>query len=183
MDLEHLSYTHGYHDVDPAGWTIEGAYLKSCFNFKVAKRIVGLDIVSHISTVTHVHGLGYSFVEIHQEPVGMDARLWVLVTPVDGSLIEMVLVSQVHEIRKPGRLITGLGFLPVRLRHRLMNVFVLSEEKRYVAQDVVIWERKRYRTPPRLSQTDGPIGKYRRYCQQFYPENPGGTGRQAPQGR
>ena len=169
VDLEHLGYTHGYDDVCPAGSiSIEGAYLQSCFNFKNVRRIAGLkDIVSDISTVTHVHGLGYSFVEFHEKTIGIDARLWLLPTPIDGTLVEMVLVSQIHEIRKPGRPIAGLGFLPMRLRHRLMNLFMLREEKRYVSQDVATWERKRYRSSPRLCRADGPIGRYRRYCRQF----------------
>lgn len=47
-----------------------------------------------------------------------------------------------------------------------------SVQKQDVLQDVVIWERKQYRSPPRLCQADGPIGAYRRYCRQFYPERP-----------
>jgi len=172
VDVEHLGYTHGYDDVEPAAsLAIDGAYLKSCFDFTNVRRIAGLvDIVSEISAVTHVHGLGYSFVEFREKTIGMDARLWVLSTPVDGTSVELTLVTQVREIRKPGRFVTGLGFLPVRLRHRLMSRLLLAEEKRYVMQDVVIWERKRYRSPPRLCRTDGPIGKYRLYCRQFYPE-------------
>lgn len=102
--------------------------------------------------------------------LGMDSRLWVLATPVDGSLVEVVLVSQVREIRKPGRFFAGLRFLPVAIRHRVMNRIVLSEERRFVLQEVVIWERKKYQAPPRLSQADGPVGKYRQYSRQFYPE-------------
>ena len=90
---------------------------------------------------------GLSFVEFHEKTTGMKSRLWVLSTPVDGTLVEVVLVSQVREIRKPGRFVAGLGFLPMRLRHRLMNLIILREEKRFVSQDVVIWERKRYRSP------------------------------------
>ncbi|MCY3680833.1 MAG: Rieske 2Fe-2S domain-containing protein [Gemmatimonadetes bacterium] len=174
VDLGHLRYVHGYDNVRPVGsLSINGAYLKSCFDFRSVRRIAGLwDIVSDVSTVTHVYGLGYSFVEFHEKIIGMNARLWVLATPVDGTRVELVLVSQVREIRKPRRFITGLGFVPMKLRHRLMNLFILSEEKRYVMQDVVIWERKRYRPIPRLCRADGPIGKYRRYCQQFYPGLP-----------
>ena len=182
VDVEHLGYTHGYGDVKPtAPLSIDGAYLKSCFDFTNVRRIAGLvDIVSDVSAVTHVHGLGYSFVEIHERMIGMDARLWVLSTPVDGTLVDLTLVTQAREIRKPGRYFAGLGFLPVRLRHRLMSRILLAEEKRFVMQDVVIWNRKRYRAPPRLSRTDGPIGKYRLYCRQFYPEltpRVGATGR------
>ncbi|MYB05980.1 MAG: Rieske (2Fe-2S) protein [Gemmatimonadetes bacterium] len=172
VDLEHLDYTHGYYDVEPtAPLAIDGAYLKSCFDFKNVRRFAGLvDIVSEVSAVTHVHGLGFSFVEIREKTVGMSARMWVLATPVADTRLEMTLVTQVREIRRPGRFFVGLGFLPVPLRHRLMSRFFLSEERRFVLQDVVIWNRKRYCVPPRLSRADGPIGRYRLYCRQFYPE-------------
>ena len=120
------------------------------------------------SAVTHVYGLGYSLVEIHEKTIDINARFWVLATPIDGALIDLVLVSQLREIRRPRRFISGLGFLPMKLRHRLMNRFVMSQQKRDILQDVGIWERKQYRSTSRLCQADGPIGKYRRYCRQFY---------------
>ena len=172
VDLGHLRYVHGYDNVNPVGSvTVEGPYLRSCFDFKRVRRILGVtDLVYEISAVTHIHGLGYSFVEIHEKTIDMNARLWVLPTPIDGTLLDLVLVSQLREIRKPRRFITGLGFLPGKLRQDLMNHILLSQQKRDVLQDVVIWERKRFRTPPRLCSADGPIGKYRRYCRQFYPQ-------------
>lgn len=171
VDLEHLEYTHGYHDVEPTAFSIDGAYLRSCFDFRNVRRVAGLiDIESEISTVTHVHGLGYSFVEFHEKAIGMDSRLWVLSTPVDGEFVELNLVSQTREVARPGRYIVGLGFLPKKLRNRLMNRILIHEERRFVAQDVVIWERKRYQSPPRLCRADGPIGRYRLYCRQFYPQ-------------
>ncbi len=173
VDLGHLRYVHGYDNVNQVGSvTAEGAYLKSCFDFRRVRRILGVkDLVYDVSAVTHLHGLGYSFVEIHEKTIDMHARLWVLPTPVDGTNIDLVLASQLQEIRKPRRFISGLGFLPSRLRQRLMNQILLSQQKRDVLQDVVIWERKRFRTPPRLCKADGPIGLYRRYCRQFYPES------------
>ena len=36
-------------------------------------------------------GLGYSFVEVRVHSIGMDLRLWVLATPVDGRLIDVTL--------------------------------------------------------------------------------------------
>lgn len=174
VDVEHLAYTHGYHDVEiTAPLKIEGAYLKSCFDFRYVHRIAGLfRVVAEVSAVTHVHGLGYSFVEIHEKSIGMDARLWVLATPVGDTQLELTLATQVREIRRPGKFLTGLGFLPVPWRHRLMTPFYLRQEKHFVMQDVIIWEHKRYTVPPRLSRADGPIGKFRLYCRQFYPELP-----------
>jgi hypothetical protein len=41
---------------------------------------------------------------------------------------------------------------------------------REVGQDAPIWETKRYLDKPVLAEGDGPIGEYRRYCKQFYPQ-------------
>ena len=181
VDVEHLGYTHGYTDVEPTEpVSIDGAYLKSCFDFRNVRRIAGLfEIVSDISTVVHVHGLGFSYVEIHEKTIGLNARMWVLSTPADETDVDLTLATQVRELRKPGKFFAGLGFLPVSLRHRLLSRIFLSEERRFVLQDVVIWERKQYRVPPRLSRADGPIGKYRRYCRQFYSELQAEPGRAA----
>ena len=172
VDVEHLGYTHGFHDVKTtAALTTEGAHLKVTVDFKVARRIAGIIPVNvDTSAAIHVHGLGYSFAELDERRIGMESRLWVLATPVDGTFVEMTLASQTRELRRPRRFISGFGFLPTGLRHRLLNVLALQQEKRYVFQDVAIWERKRYRSPPRLCRADGPIGKYRLYCRQFYPE-------------
>ncbi len=48
----------------------------------------------------------------------------------------------------------------------------MSMQEKDVLQDVVIWQQKSYRRRPRLCRSDGPIGKYRRYCRQFYPDAP-----------
>lgn len=171
VDLGHLRYVHGYDNVNPVGSVeVEGAYLRSGFEFKRVRRILGLtDMVYEVSATAHLYGLGYSFVEIHEKTIDMHARLWVLTTAVDGTHIDLVLASQLQEIRKPRRFISGLGFLPSKLRQRLMNRILLAQQKRDVLQDVVILERKRFRTPPRLCKSDGPIGLFRRYCRQFYP--------------
>ncbi len=174
VDVGHLRYVHGYDNVNPVGAvTVDGAYLKSCFDFKRVRRVLGImDLAHEISAVAHIHGLGYSFVEVHEKTIDMHSRLWVLPTPVDGNVIDLVLAAQMKELRKPRRFITGLGFVPSKLRRWLMNYFLLSQQKRDVLQDVVIWEKKRHRSPPRLCRSDGPIGTYRRYCRQFYPDQP-----------
>ena len=172
VDMAHLRYVHGYGNVRRVGSvSVDGPHLESAFEFRSTRRIAGVkEIGLDVSAVAHVFGLGYSFVEIRERSIGMDARLWVLVTPVDGSLVDMVLAGQVRELRKPKRPIVGLGFLPLRMRTRLMNRLTLSAQRRDVLQDVAIWSRKRYRPSPRLCRSDGEIGVYRRYCEQFYPE-------------
>ena len=81
--------------------------------------------------------------EVHERSIGLDMRIWILATPVDGKHIDMHLVSQVREIRNPKRWIMGLGFLSVGLRAPLMNRFMASQQEEDVRQDVEIWGRKR----------------------------------------
>ena len=172
VDLAHLRHIHGYGNVGQAGpVTVDGAYLNTAFDFKRTRKIAGLfDTMYDVSAVAHIHGLGYSYVEVHEKSIDMQSRLWVLATPVDGTLIDLTLVGQLHELRNPKRPVVGLRFIPVKLRHRLMNQIMLSAEKRDILQDVAIWSRKRYRPRPRLSRSDGEVATYRQYCKQFYPE-------------
>ena len=171
VDFGHLSYIHGYDNVTPVGeLEVDGAYLRSSFTFKRVRRFASVEMVHEVATTAHIHGLGYSFVEIHEKSIGFRARYWVLARPVDSERVELVLANSVQEMRKPRRAIMGMRFLPVPLRHRAMNQFLLSMQKMDVQQDVVVWARMRYRQQPRLCRSDGPIGAYRRYCRQFYPE-------------
>ena len=93
-----------------------------------------------------------------------------LATPVDGTLIDLTLVSRVKEIRRPGRRIVGFGLLSVRLRAPIINKFVSSMQMGDVLQDVTIWSRKRYVNRPRLCRSDREIMPFRAYCAQFYPD-------------
>ena len=172
VDLAHLQYVHGYSNVSRVrSVSVDGACLESCFDFKRTQTIAGMiSSIYDVSAVTHVFGLGYSFVQIHERSIGMDARLWVLATPVDGRVIDLVLVGQLRKLRKPKRPIVGLRFIPLGLRTWVMNKIIASVQMRDVLQDVVIWSRKRYRPRPRLCRSDGEIVTYRRYCEQFYPD-------------
>ena len=183
VDLAHLRYVHGYGNVSRVGpLSVEGACLESSFNFKRTRRIAGItDLVFDVTAVTWVFGLGYSQVNIHERSIGMNSRLWVLATPIDGKLIDFVLAAQVREIRRPKRPIVGLRFVPTSLRACIMNKIILAIQRQDVLQDVVIWGNKRYRARPRLCRSDGEIGRYRRYCRQFYPGyGNGGRDRRRP---
>jgi len=172
VDTGHLNYVHHYNSVKPVGSVlVEGSLLRSSFNFKRIHSIAGIKFFEYeVSAVANIHGLGYSFVEVREDFIGMETRLWVLATPIDGELGEMTLGSQVRQLRNPKRLIFGMRFLPLGLRTRIMNKILILSQKNDVMQDVVIWKNQKHRPRPRLCSGDGPIGKYRRYCKQFYPD-------------
>ena len=184
VDLAHLRYVHGYDSVSRVGSvSVDGAFLGSNFDFRRTKRVAGIvEIEFDVSAVTEIYGLGYSLVNIREHSIGMDSRMWVLATPVDGTLIEVTLVGQVREMRKPRRPIVGLRFLPLSLRAPIMNRIIQSAQEHDVLQDVVIWGRKQYRSRPRLCQSDGEIGMFRRYCSQFYSDL-ATSGQNGPEGR
>ena len=173
VDLGHLRYVHGYDSVDRIEpISVDGPCLESNFNFRRVRTIARFaNLTFDISARTHVSGLGYSFVKIREHSIGMDLRLWVLATPVDGKLIDLSLASQVRDIRSPRRWIVGLGFLPVKLRAPIMNKIMASQQYKDVEQDLIIWSRKRYQSRPRLCRSDGEIIPFRAYCAQFYPDS------------
>ena len=173
VDLAHLRYVHGYDSVNRARpVSVDGPCLKSSFDFRRLRKIARIATLTlDITADTDIYGLGYSFVKIREDSIGMDMRLWVLPTPVDGTLIDVSLVSQVREIRKPKRWIAGLGFIPTRWRAPTMNKFIAAMQKQDVLQDIVIWQRKQYRSLPRLCVSDGEIMDFRAYCAQFYPDS------------
>ena len=170
VDLAHLRYVHGYANVNPVlEVAVEGASLEAHFDFKRVRRIAGMaNLTFDCSARVKVLGLGYSYVQVHEQSIGMDLRIWILATPVDGNLIDMTLVTQVKEISNPKRRFAGLGFLPTKMRAPIMNRFISSQQKDDVMQDVVIWSRKQYRSRPRLCRSDGKIMPFRAYCAQFY---------------
>ena len=172
VDLAHLRYVHGYDNVNPVQeFAADGPRLEARFEFRSSRTIAGVATLKfNASARAIILGLGYSLVEIHESSVGMDSRLWVLATPVDGTLIDLSLVSQVKEIRSPKRLFAGLGFLPVRMRAPILNKFMAGQQKHDVLQDIVIWSRKQYVSRPRLCRSDGKIMPFRYYCAQFYPD-------------
>ncbi len=173
VDLGHLNYVHGYDNAGRAeALSVDGHLLTSRFKFTTNRHIARIATLRFdITADTTVAGLGYSLVVIREKSIGMDLRLWVLATPVDGTLIDMTLASQVREIRKPKRWVVGLGFLPTRMRAPIMNKFMAMQQRSDVQQDVVIWSRLRYQSRPRLCRSDGEIMPFRAYCAQFYPDS------------
>ena len=110
VDMNHLAHVHNYFDtaqVEPV--SVEGAHLKNAFDFKRMRRIAGFPIVADISLVVHLHGLGYSLVDYRERSIGLEGRFWVLVTPIDGTWMEMVLVAQIRDLIHPKRAIAGLA--------------------------------------------------------------------------
>ena len=153
VDLAHLRYVHGYDNVDAiVEADIDGPLLQTEFDFKRTRTIAALaNMTFEVSARTQIFGLGYSFVGIREHTIGMDMRLWVLATPVDGTLIDLSLVSQVRELRKPKRFFAGLGFLPTGWRASAL------EQVHGDGATQGRFARHSHLEPPRVQSTTSPL--------------------------
>ena len=173
VDIAHLRYVHGYGNVartHPVG--VDGHLLVSRWDFRSVRKIAGFGkLTLDFSAHARISGLGYSYVEVREHSIPLDMRIWILATPVDGTLIDLGMATQVRATQEPKRRVVGLSFLPYQLRAPLTNRFMAGHQRSDVLQDVVIWSRKRYLSRPRLNRADGEITTYRDYCEQFYPDS------------
>jgi phenylpropionate dioxygenase-like ring-hydroxylating dioxygenase large terminal subunit/putative sterol carrier protein len=123
------------------------------------------DIVGMPGTLNDVElnvtmvGLGVVIVQTHVTNVGVRARQRICVTPLEEDVVEIRGIVQVREQDDP------------EYTEELARIFYEAYVADF-AKDFPIWENKRYLTAPLLSPVDGPVGLYRRWCEQFYDEAP-----------
>lgn len=167
VDLGHFSWVHGYRAVRMLRDVItDGPYLSTVF---AAERPLPLLARWHervhfdFRFETHIHGLGYSLVEVRVHGIDLRARLWVLPTPIGPGRLQLYLAAS-----GDGGSVPLLRPLPPRLRAAAIGRFLLHFLAADARQDFAIWQHKRYVHPPALAQGDGPIGRYRTWAAQFY---------------
>lgn len=175
VDVGHLSHVHGYRELEALDeLRTEGPLLRARYAFRHPRGVMGIGKNARAEIDIRVHGLGYSQVEVTVAEMGFRSRQFVLATPVDAESVDlrigMCMAALPREARERGfapSLIAGLPGL-------LFDFFVARIAFRTycddVDADVPIWSTKLHVEPPRLAEGDGPIGRYRRWARQFYPE-------------
>jgi len=173
VDLGHLTEVHNYRDLeilDPL--TIDGPYL----SVRYAMARSGFGPLRQMQTRAefriHVHGLGFSHVEVEVEAMGVQIRHWVLCTPTEGQQCELRVAGSVKLIDRPSRLSPMLSYGPRLAASKLIQRASFHEFCGDLSQDFDIWEHKRHVDLPTLAQGDGPVGRYRQWCRQFYAQVP-----------
>lgn len=167
VDLNHFTFVHGYKRVDQSGQPV----VDEC-HFTTSMDVIGRLNVPFVKNRTYntsvefdLWGLGYFFWETSSLEFGIHTRNWGLCVPNND---ELVLHYAVAVRMERGSSAGALRLLPDPLSRRLIRKLVLYETSVTLKQDEHIWNGKSYREKPRLIPTDGPIYKYRQYCQQFY---------------
>jgi nitrite reductase/ring-hydroxylating ferredoxin subunit len=166
VDFGHFGAVHGYTKVKAlSALRTEGPYLHARYGMTRAVGPLGRFGVTVTSEFdVHVHGLGYSLVEVEVVPYGIKLRHSVFATPTTAGHIDMLLGVSAR--------VPEVGGVPDVVRRTAADWFARFVAIAYahdVGQDVPIWERKRFVPRPALADGDGPVGAYRRWCTQFYP--------------
>ena len=170
VDMGHFPIIHGYTNVAPLrDIVIEGPYLSTRYKMTRERAILGRAVESEFDV--HVHGLGYSFVDITVPQFNWRSRLFVLATPTVGDQIRLrVAVSALPSAFFPAKIHPLLALVPRALVFQAALRGTFEGICNDVSQDFKIWQNKRYLSPPMLAEGDGPVGKYRRWARQFYTE-------------
>ena len=168
VDVNHLEEIHGYSQIDQLQETeVVGPFLFSSYSFTRNMLTFGLrSFKLSVGISISVWGLGVSTVRVSTEN-GFIVRQWVLTTPVEGDIVDIWLIVDILDLPNWWWLKSALRPLAaVTASHLMVNDLKLEVEK-----DAVIWNKQHYRSQPALSARDRDISLFRRYCQQFYPQD------------
>jgi nitrite reductase/ring-hydroxylating ferredoxin subunit len=173
VDLGHFAFVHGYRNPRMLREAaMDGPRLSTAFAADHPLPVIGRALggkTVEFAFETEIWGLGYSLVTVRVPAPGVEARLWVLPTPIDESRLTLRMAASVRTGERR-RLPAALRAVPRPLAYPLLTRFVLAGLVYDAGQDFPIWEHKRYLEAPALAEGDGPIGKYRRWARQFFPE-------------
>lgn len=173
VDSGHFAVVHGYSDVHVRrALELDGAHLRVEYGMRRPRSRLLPGALGKVQAefAIHVHGLGYSRVEVLVPELHLRLRHFVFATPVGGGEIDLTLGFALPSVRERAGLGRSRLGAPLGLVDRAATAFGLDLYRQDVEQDFEIWKHKRYVHPPQLAQGDGPIGAYRRWCKQFYPQ-------------
>lgn len=168
VDVGHFSVVHKYTNVhDLKELKAEGPYLNASYGFNREGGILNnTGIKAQIDI--HVHGLGYSFVEVTLPEMGLHTRQYVFPTPIADGKINLKIGMSVKKIEKPSKLNPLLAVVPKSLVNKLVLKQAFKGYAHDVSQDFDVWQHKIFIEQPALAMGDGPIIKYRKWARQFY---------------
>ncbi|MCA9699357.1 MAG: Rieske 2Fe-2S domain-containing protein [Myxococcales bacterium] len=161
VDTAHIAPVHDGRGARVIGGPVrDGARMVIDLEFEAPGEVVDMpneynDVHLHVT----LNGLGDLVVRTHVRNVDVHAIQRIYVTPVDESHIDIRGIIHVRPTDDP------------EFTQELADVFYRAYVVDF-ARDFPIWENKRYLTRPVLAKGDGPVGLYRRWCTQFYDEDP-----------
>jgi hypothetical protein len=113
------------------------------------------DEVNEVELDVTLHGLGQIVVRTHVKTSDLRTMQRIHSTPIDEERVAIFGVNNTREMPDPG------------YTREIDDAFWQAFNVDF-PRDFPIWEKKAYIDKPLLVPGDGPIGRYRRWCRQFY---------------
>lgn len=169
IDMAHFPKVHGFSDIQ----VIQAPQFTE-HSMNVRYRIVRKHPVPFVrknispSFEVRIHGIGCAHNHIDLDDFGMRVRMFAMSTPTHEGRVDIRLGVS---IQKP---LPHANFLAP-----LVHWGIARSIRKDFCQDIAIWENKLYQAPPLLVRGDGPIARFRQWCEKYYQADESGLLRQA----
>ena len=172
VDLGHFGIVHGYSDMGLRDEMVsEGPRFHIAYAARRPMPALGrFGARVQFRFDIDIYGMGLSIVTISVARFAVKARLLVLATPTTRERINLALALSLREMRDLGQIHPLARLAPRAPLERFVAWTILQSVIHDARQDFVIWENKRHIQPPALAAGDGPIGAFRTWARQFYPQ-------------
>lgn len=144
VDRAHFRYVHGTQNVPESKVEFKGHLRIASQEFKMTTPRGSADAKLEVQA----HGMGCT------------------ITRFTGICETVLLLS--HTPIDRGSVDSRFSFTQRRDTHGGVAKAIVKDIVKQMNEDIPIWEHKRYLPQPMLCDGDGPIGPYRKWCQQFY---------------
>lgn len=167
VDLGHFATLHGWARAEMGAPV---TYDKTTFHVSM-KAHESAPVVGEFVVDVEVDGYGLACLhaDMYASRLGLRMCTMVMPTAIAPNRMQFRQLNRIA-FREPSRLPAPLARAVSRTAARLLEGPVFRSSSAFTAADFPIWNHKRYQQPPRLAQGDGPIGPFRRWARQFYPQ-------------
>ena len=174
VDTGHFAHAHFFRDIELLEpLRLAGPAMTLRYRFRrSANPREGTGTMFDVEANITAWAIGVTIAEASVKDFGLHNRVIVYHTPTSDGRIDVWVSSSIRPVEHPERMSRVLGMLP----RSLVTALVAEQVHRYTTSDIQgdfpYLSNKRYLTRPALDDGDGPIGRFRSWAQQFYPEGP-----------
>lgn len=156
VDCSHLKPVHHAISADVLSVKQEAHVMHVVINMVATGEAIQMpDEVNEVELDVTLHGLGQIVVRTHVKTSDLRTMQRIHSTPIDEERIAIFGVNNTREMPDPG------------YTREIDDAFWQAFNVDF-PRDFPIWEKKAYIDKPLLVPGDGPVGRYRRWCRQFY---------------
>ncbi|MEU0400889.1 Rieske 2Fe-2S domain-containing protein [Streptomyces sp. NPDC006197] len=168
VDIGHFATLHGWVE---AGLGAPVAYRDKEFHVSMRVR-ESAPVIGEFDVTVEVDGYGLSCLhaDIHTARFGLTMCTMIMPTAIAPNRMQLRQSNRIA-LAEPSRLPRPLARAVSRTAARLLERPLFRSSCDFTAADFPIWSHKQYEQRPRLAQGDGPIGPFRRWARQFYPQD------------